>query len=176
MLFSQFVESNKPQPNEHPKYQALQEIAQAAKEVDGVDYFEPSAVQRAYKQNPMSRETVIHLSPDQFLSLANKLSEPKPDKEQTIDAALKSGSKLSDLPYLSATTNAKGDLEIDGHEGRHRMLALKKAGVRNVPVILISGEGGNNPCYRWGTNKDRPRYISGQDGRNSIKMPKTETY
>lgn len=154
----------------------LQELHDMSKVADGAEYFDSKAVERAYKQNPMSRETVIHLSPRQFLLLANELQEPNPRKQETVASALERGKKLSDLPYLSAVTDADGNLQIDGHEGRHRMMALGSLGVHTVPVILISGESGQGRAYRWGNTNDRPRSITGQDDRVTLSMPKIETF
>lgn len=161
-----------------PAYEMLKELQERVhhSDCDGLKYFEKGAVERAYKQNAMSRETVIHISPTQFLLLASKLEQPNPAKQEKIQSAIDSGSKLSDLPYLSTTTNKDGNLEVDGHEGRHRMLALKELNISSVPVILISGDQGHKSSYRWGSNHDRPQHITGQDSRVKLPMPNIETF
>jgi hypothetical protein len=171
MNFATYLTSLEPK---EPSF--LQELHDMSKTADGAEYFDPKAVERAYNQNPMSRETVIHLSPKQFLMLANELKEPNPRKQETVASAIEQGSKLSDLPYLSAVTDMDGNLFIDGHEGRHRMMALASLGVRSVPVILISGESGEGRAYRWGNTDNRPRTLTGQDDRVTISMPKIETF
>ena len=174
MRFTDYLKEKEPQPAMAPTF--LQELHTMSKDCDGAEYFDPEAVKRAYSQNHMSRETVIHLSPKQFLALATHLREPNPRKQDTVASALEQGKKLSDLPYLSAVTDANGNLLIDGHEGRHRAMALDSLGVRTMPVILISGEGGEGPAYRWGNTNNRPQSITGQDDRVTISMPKIETY
>lgn len=176
MRFLQFLQEQT-KPVDQPVTETfLQEISRLATgEVDGAAYFDPEAVKRAYDQHPMSRETVVHMSPQQFLMLAHEILEPRPEKERTINEALNSGAKLSDLPYLSAITEEDGNLRIDGHEGRHRMMALIERGVKQVPVIILSGESGCAP-YRWGSTDKRPHTITGQDARVTLAMPKTQTF
>lgn len=174
MRFSEHLLESQAKPEPKPTF--LAEIATMSKVVDGTQHFDPAALDRAYNQNHMSRETVIHISPKQFLLLANKLSEPNPRKQETVSSALSQGKKLSDLPYLSTVTDANGNLLIDGHEGRHRMMALDELGIREVPVVLISGESGEGHAYRWGNTEDRPQTLTGQDDRITIPMPKIHTY
>lgn len=177
MRFKQFLQEQAQPVTKQPIPETfLQEISKLASgDVDGAAYFDTEAVKRAYNQHPMSRETVVHMSPEKFLQLAHAITEPKPHKEKTINEALNSGAKLSDLPYLSAVTDAKGNLLVDGHEGRHRMMALIERGVKQVPVIIISGEGGEAP-YRWGSTDKRPHTITGQDNRVTLSMPKIQTF
>lgn len=139
-------------------------------------YFSDKALEAAYRQNPMSRETVIYLTPEQFL----KLAKPGHDdiKEQRVKALLDKGEKFNDVPLLGPETNKNGDLVIENgeyHEGRHRVRALKDIGATKIPVRILSRENGDGPAYRWGQTERRPKKLTGYNGY-TIDFPKTETY
>ena len=71
--------------------------------------------------------------------------------------------KVRDAPYLNFTGYQKENVvspetphalvKIDGHEGRHRMAALARKGVKRVPVLLSHG-GGNYQVHRPGVLGD----------------------
>ena len=90
-----------------------------------------------------SRETVVLMSPDDFLSYASKFEGGKPNKGKMADIEKRfaKGDKLpaSNLPYLQFDTE-KGVSKITGHEGRHRATYLKKQGVDLIPVRVKSSD------------------------------------
>lgn len=90
-----------------------------------------------------SRETVVLMSPDDFLSYANKFEGGKPNKGKMADIEKRfaKGDKLpaTNLPYLQFDTE-KGISKITGHEGRHRATYLKNQGVDLIPVRVKSSD------------------------------------
>lgn len=107
-------------------------------------YFDESALKAI--DEPLdykSRETVVLMSPDDFLSYANKFEGGKPNKGkmQDIEKRFAKGDKLpaENLPYLQFDTE-KGVSKISGHEGRHRATYLKNQGVDLIPVRVKSSD------------------------------------
>lgn len=107
-------------------------------------YFDESAIKAIdapldYK----GRETVVLMSPDDFLNYANKFEGGKPDKSKldAIEKRFAKGDKLpaTNLPYLQFDTE-KGISKITGHEGRHRATYLKNQGVDLIPVKVKSSD------------------------------------
>lgn len=95
--------------------------------------------------------------------------------EATADSPARIADEAGDLDVerLSAETqtpfiNVK-DGEIVGHEGRHRMIALAKAGVRRAPVLIRSVDGYETPMssdaetYTSQTFADGPSLVSDLD-------------
>jgi serine/threonine protein phosphatase 1 len=117
---------------------------------DGAAYFSDEAIQYALDDaNYRSRRTVALISPQDFLTLA----EPghSEDKEAGVRDLLASGTRFDSLPVLTFQNNGDGTGTITGHEGRHRSRALIARGVKQMPVILNSGEQGHGPAIRWGS-------------------------
>ena len=95
-----------------------------------------------------SRNTLITLTPDEFLNLSPDLMQkPDPKRLGFIEDAIAKGKKL-DAPFLYMT-DKDGVAKVTGHEGRHRALALKKMGINEMPVILKSDR------IRWGQQNSR---------------------
>lgn len=143
---------------------------------NGDKYFSKFALDRAYRQAKGSRETVVHMSPDQFLAMAKtfKGGKPSDDKIQNAKSLVEGKIKFESLPYLTLDTLENGDVKVTGHEGRHRSTILKSLGVTLIPVILVS-QHFEGLAYRWGMTSKRPKIVHGQGG-GEFKMPKTETY
>ncbi len=139
-------------------------------------FFNERAIDVAFRQNSASRETVVLMSPDQFLKLA--APGHSETKEEGVRLLIGQGIKFSDIPFLGAETNKDGDLEVVGngndHEGRHRVRALKELGEKQIPVRITSKEHGDGPCFRWGQTDKRPKKLIGYNGY-SIPFPQIET-
>lgn len=122
----------------------------------GEDYFEPKAVESAKRDASeyKSRSTVINMSPDQFLQMAERLgsegaADISQEKAKTVSGVLSRGEKFSSIPHLSFEIDSKtGDAKVVGHEGRHRAMELKKRGVKSMPVTF------HGPI-RWDQQKDQ---------------------
>ena len=134
------------------------------------DYFNErgieSALEEARRLN--TRETVVSMSPDEFLNLAEKGFNPR--KMEQLP-----GGNWESIPFLDLLNNAEGNARVVGHEGRHRMQRLKDVGVEEVPVTLRSLKpvwDEENPAYatKWGEDQV-PDIITSQGGDYSIKFP-----
>ncbi len=80
----------------------------------------------------------VQMSPDQFLGLT-----AHPEDEARVTAAaekrpldLAAIAKESQEIFLEAKLQEDGTFKTTGHEGRHRMAALRAAGVTSVPVAV----------------------------------------
>jgi hypothetical protein len=142
------------------------------------DFFFVDSVLRDAKNQPLdSREALIYMSPDQFLSLARPGSSV--EKMQTTLTLMNRGIKYNKLPYLRCFTNQNGNLVVIGngkaHEGRHRARVLRALGVTHLPVRIVSEiEDKKGPAYYWGKSAHRPKFLV---GFNSYKVvfPKIRT-
>lgn len=131
--------------------------------------------------NPKSRETLVYMSPSDFLRMA----EPghSDDKEATVQGVLKAGQKFRSLPHLSFEHDGKGVARVIGHEGRHRARALQALGVQQMPVVLQSQASSKGPSIRWGSQRPghpdhvpvMPRYLEGEVS-GVMPMPQSVLY
>ena len=88
------------------------------------------------------------VSPDQFLNVATESELHKEViKRETLPIDQK---RLADesqpiMLFGELQEDSYGNVNfiVDGHEGRHRMTALKEAGVKAVPVVFSIGHGEN---------------------------------
>jgi len=119
-------------------------------------FFTESSLEEGLRQSPKSRSLLVLMSPDEFLSLASHCLDF--EKQERVQSVLGRGERFHTLPTLLCKTLANGDLKVFDHNGRHRVRALKALGITEVPVILVSEEGGY-PCYRWGDTFRRPSKI-----------------
>lgn len=140
----------------------------------GESYFEPERLShlKDLVKGYGERESLIYMSPDEFLSLAKPLSEPTANKAERVAGILERGEKFSEVPFLEMKESGK----IRSHEGRHRAMALKKLGVEKMPVRLRSNDvrwneqvpGGDDDGYYV---ENLPKHLIGQDGKTKIKSP-----
>lgn len=120
--------------------------------LDGARYFSDEALQHALDESgERSRVTIVAMSPDDFLRLAERGRDA--DKAATVEAALARGT-LRDVPFLTFR-NLGEDAVVTGHEGRHRAMALERLGVQRIPVRLVSQEYRAIPI-RWSQWQDGP--------------------
>lgn len=83
---------------------------------------------------------------DMFLSLAKPLfGQMSPRAEEAFNQNI----KWNQLPFLYIDTDKNGVAKVTGHEGRHRANVLKKAGYKDMPVVIT--DRGN---LRWGQQGD----------------------
>ena len=153
---------------------------------DGTAFFreESLAEKISEAKNPKSRETITYMSPDEFLTLAEKGESP--EKLAGVRELVDNDTKFSSLPSLLFTHDGKGMAKVVGHEGRHRMMALREAGVKRVPVRFESSERGEGRGIRWGSqdpdNRDfvppqeRPSRITNEDGDAVLPMFDSDIY
>lgn len=87
-----------------------------------------------------SKNKLVSMPIDQFLTLAERLDKPRKDKQERVSKMLEAGEQFSEPAYLTFGTWSsdmpKGQAKVTGHEGRHRAIALKKMGYTHMPVML----------------------------------------
>ena len=137
----------------------------------GAFAFEPENLEALRVPEYKSREKLIELPIDDFLAMA-KPGHMKA-KEVETSKLLKKGTKFSSIPFLMAYAGKDGTFKVEGHEGRHRALALKKAGYETMPVVLKTH-------IRWSEQTDPKKFdyvakwptaIVSEDGTKTIPMP-----
>jgi hypothetical protein len=62
--------------------------------------------------------------------------------------------KQSQTPFLVIRSNSENPNEVVSHEGRHRMLALAKAGIKSVPVVIVDTDTKTSKKTLQGINLD----------------------
>lgn len=101
-------------------------------------FFKKSKIDEAKReaQSLKGRETLVYITPRDFLKLAPELSHYA-EYDGLKDLAEK-GVQFSDVPYFKTDPKSNNVFKIQGHEGRHRCLALVKMNVRGkIPVRII---------------------------------------
>lgn len=116
---------------------------------DGDVFFNAKKLETAAKGAYKSREILTHMSPDDFLAMAERIHQPDPSKAATVAKVLNQGKKFDDIPHLAFDHDGKGTASVVTHEGRHRAMALKQMGVESMPVLLHSRHNGKGPAIRW---------------------------
>jgi hypothetical protein len=146
-------------------------------------YFDDTALGNAKNQNSKSRDILVYLTPDEFLSIAKSgIDKTKAERVKSIGDA---GQKFSDIPQISFENDGNGFAYVTGHEGRHRAMYLKEKGVANIPVVMRSTtlNAVDRPTIRWGELGTKspddfiaqgwtfPTKIRQQDGENIVDFP-----
>lgn len=81
------------------------------------------------------------VSPEEFLKATTPANGvEKLEAERTPLNASELASQKQEI-RLDVKSMKDGGIELSGHEGRHRMMALRDAGVTSVPVVLFLGQG-----------------------------------
>jgi hypothetical protein len=87
-----------------------------------------------------SKNKLVSMPIDQFLTLAERLDTPTTDKQERVSKKIKADEQFSEAPYLYFGTWSsdmpEGQAKVTGHEGRHRAMQLKKMGYTHMPVEL----------------------------------------
>jgi len=118
-----------------------------AEKKDKFKFFSSKAV-KGLNEGHKSREKVVMVSPDEFLRLVDELSTVgKGEIDTLVEVAKTKG--FDSTPVITFTHDGKGTATISGHEGRHRMLALKELGVKQVPVRFVSDASREGAGIRW---------------------------
>ena len=121
---------------------SLKTVGLSDKRIDGlIDTY-------IYTQNDAEKKTkayIAFVSPKDFLN-----ATVSPEYKETLESENKplNIEQLTEFKqpiYLSVkpTEGRKHELSITGHEGRHRMMALRDAGYENVPVVFEFSSGEN---------------------------------
>lgn len=125
-------------------------------EHDGDAYFDPTELSMAENQSDGSRDTLIHMSPEEFLSMAMYGYDEK--KWERVWGLVQSNTKFNSIPFLGFVHSGEGVATVTGHEGRHRARALVAKGVKSMPVLLSHRYDANGQSIRWkrAAEKDHP--------------------
>jgi len=115
------------------------------------DWFAPAEVDAMRSPAWKSRERLTSIPIDAFLKLASPIEGDDSDKIARVKKVIDSGGQFSSLPFLITGTDNNGDQEVlgdgEGHEGRHRAMALRDLGYTHIPVVLKSD-------IRWSEQND----------------------
>jgi hypothetical protein len=88
-----------------------------------------------------TKASFTRMTPDQFLGLTTDKEGLERIEKETNEIDFDELARQSQEIFLEVKQNEDGTLDVVGHEGRHRMLALRRAGVTDVPVTLVWGSG-----------------------------------
>ena len=162
--------------------EAADTAATAGEEADR--YFNPEALKqwRRALNNKMSSDSLVYLTPEQFLRMAEPIpGGVVPYKAERVAKALEEGAKFEDIPLLQITNAGR----VRGHEGRHRAMALRDKGVQRIPVRIHASD------MRWNQQapisedlsfhqravreheyvENLPEELVGEDGVSRIPFP-----
>ena len=138
-------------------------------EADGDKYFDEQAFKDVGPRFN-SRTTLVYMSPDEFLQMAEKMRFPDEQKAREVKELADEGTAYNSLPFLAFDNEGSYGQTVQ-HEGRHRAMELKSRGVKSMPVKLTSGEQGSKSSFRWDDNNlTLPKTLKGQSG-NEIAFP-----
>lgn len=139
---------------------------------DAADAFDSAQIEERRVPGFKSREKLYPMPIRDFLKLA-KQDPPVQTKADDLKALRKNGTPFRDIPFLQFWENKNGELQVDGHEGRHRARQLLSEGYETMPVIL------RGPI-RWSEQKDPgrfdyqekwPKTLLSQDGDVRLPFP-----
>jgi len=143
------------------------------------DYFDANALKDPSKTKYGSNEKLITMTPDEFLSMAEHIpAGASTDKAEKVKGLIDSGTKFDSVPHIGFTHDGNGVATAVGHEGRHRVMALKSLGINEIPVLLTSIGGGGGKI-RWDQQSEKtrdtiegvwPTVLKGESG-GSINFP-----
>jgi hypothetical protein len=85
------------------------------------------------------------VSPEQFLSATTPIGGKAQLESENTPLDIAALAKEIQTPFLQVQrTEEEGVYGISGHEGRHRMMALRDAGVSRVPIVVYFGSAQRN--------------------------------
>lgn len=83
-----------------------------------------------------TKSYVAWVSPQEFLDVTTPANMQERVRERAGELDTERLTQESQEPFLIVTDDGSGDFRTVGHEGRHRMAALAKAGIERVPVVI----------------------------------------
>jgi muramidase (phage lysozyme) len=135
------------QGEQAPEVKAPEEIEKK----NASELFEPESIEQAKDVGFKSKYKLINMPIADFLKLAEKTSESEA-KRSRVENILEKGEKLRELPYLYMYTKGDDTQQlVEGHEGRHRAMALARRGYTHMPVQIRSD-------IRWSEQKDPSKF------------------
>lgn len=76
------------------------------------------------------------IDPEQFLTATTSKYIRERIEKESFPLDLEKLNNYPQTPFLNFKRDSKGNIYIVGHEGRHRMSALSKAGVKKIPIVF----------------------------------------
>ena len=109
--------------------------------IDKYSYWKPS-------ESNLTKAYIGYVSPQDFLNAATPIEAVARIEKESRPLDQEQLAKYSQEIQLYLDEN----LNLRGHEGRHRMVALRNAGIQQVPVVFVVDASGSG----YGTGKIRP--------------------
>ena len=109
--------------------------------------FLKAALEDAHNQPEGSRDILIYINPQDFLSIAR--SGFCDEKMKTVQALTQDKICFNDIPFLNFVHDGEGTARVTGHEGRHRARALLELGINEMPVLLRHRYDENGQAMIW---------------------------
>ncbi len=125
----------------------------------------------SYLQNGRERDTKAYagfVRPEEFLAATTAAEDRERLESEKTPLDVQRLAKEDQEIFLDIKpTDEPGVYQITGHEGRHRMMALRDAGVRSVPVVFYTGGTKNAEVV------EEP-YFKAQEFRGDKKISKAQ--
>jgi hypothetical protein len=84
-----------------------------------------------------TKSYVAWVTPQQFLDVTSPASSQERVREEAGDLDVERLTRETQTPFLIVEEDQPRLFATTGHEGRHRMAALEKAGVERVPIVVM---------------------------------------
>jgi len=121
--------------------------------LDNYGYVNPITKAKAYIGYVSPEDFISATTPAYYRKTIEEESRPL-DKQELAKTYLPIFLQFRNTPFNEDGTPSSTRWSIRGHEGRHRMQALMKAGVKKVPVVFeLSGDESDDP--RTGRSKPK---------------------
>lgn len=109
--------------------------------------------------NNKTKAFAVSIDPQDFLEATVPFGYEQSIRDRAGDLDIERLRKQKQSPFLIVSGDiAAGRVSVVGHEGRHRMAALQKAGARRVPVVIVDERGGAERSDVWRLFVGRQRW------------------
>lgn len=145
-------------------------------------YFSKESFDAANNQDADSRQILIYMNPQDFLSVA--MSGHCDDKMNNIKELVQNHIEFNEIPFLNFIHDGEGTARVTGHEGRHRAKILIELGITEMPVLLRHSYDENGQAMLWHTmnsdknqfNDEWPERLYGERGSSSETNKNSKNY
>jgi hypothetical protein len=133
----------------------------------------------SYLQNGREKDTKAYAAfvrPEDFLAATTPvIDRERLESEKTPLDVERLAEEDQEIFLDIKTTEDEGVYQITGHEGRHRMMALRDSGVTSVPVVFYTGGTKNaeiveEPYFKSQEHRGDKRLIKSQRGFSAMEM------
>lgn len=112
-------------------------------------YFTQEALDKAYAQPGDSRDILIYMHPQDFLTVA--MSGFSEEKMHNVKDLFQENIQFNEVPFLNFVHDGEGTARVTGHEGRHRARILIENNIEEMPVLLRHRYDENGQAMLWHT-------------------------